>query len=109
MADVGQVSGVATATTTGVSVAFGSGSLIFKATYLKISAGNAASSGGATSYVDVTQGASVVATTSMSYPLIPGENLIFDTGRKESYFSGFSAIQGSGTTACTLRYLAIAK
>ncbi len=60
---------------------------------------------GATSYLDLTQGSSVLATTSASFPLKVGESVQISTQR--GYLTGFSAIQASATTSTVLRVLAV--
>lgn len=100
--DAGQAAGFVTATSTGsIGTAFGSGSLLFRATTVRVV--NSSNSIG-WCYVDLT-GSTAVASTSASYPLGPGEAVQVSAVRAENIggFTGFAALNvstsGSGASA----------
>jgi len=95
-----QTAGTVTATTTGaVGTVYP-----FRATSVKITA---ATSGGA--FLDVTGGVGVLATTSASYPMAPGESVTCPLAGAQpaqpGYYTGFSILGQAGVTS-TVRYIA---
>jgi len=103
-----QASGTLTATTSAAvsQLFFNAGTSIgFRATSFQVVA---ATSGGC--FVDVTGGAAVLATTSASYPLAPGERLTVpiegSQPRRPGVYSGFSILGTAGVTSM-VRWIAL--